>query len=163
VNIAIRPGHVHITQISNNEATVSHLCETCAREKGIMVEVRQEGLLPEIGIDIQRQAQAAPLAARKTPANAVIVTQNSRSSRLRENLAARAVTRSLKRHSLDARSGQRRAPAQGQTVFAPRRKVSWPVPTRQAAPRAGRCDQPRGVRACRALAGYDAGAADARC
>jgi protein arginine kinase activator len=59
------PATVHITQISNNEATVSHLCETCAREKGIMVEVRQEGLLPEIGIDIQRQAQAAPGAARE--------------------------------------------------------------------------------------------------
>ncbi|HMD69302.1 MAG TPA: UvrB/UvrC motif-containing protein [Chitinivibrionales bacterium] len=55
------PATVHIAQISNNVTTVFHLCETCARSKGIMVEVRQEGVLREIGPEHQ-QVRAAPLS-----------------------------------------------------------------------------------------------------
>lgn len=57
------PATVHITQIADNVTTVFHLCETCARSKGIMVEVRQGGLVPEIGLEVQQQAQAVPLTA----------------------------------------------------------------------------------------------------
>ncbi len=56
------PATVHITQISNKVTTVFHLCETCARSKGIMVEVRQEDLRPELGHENQQQARAASLA-----------------------------------------------------------------------------------------------------
>jgi protein arginine kinase activator len=55
------PATVHITQISNNVTTVFHLCEMCARSKGIMVEIRQEALQPELGLEIQQQAQDAPI------------------------------------------------------------------------------------------------------
>lgn len=56
------PATVHITQISNKVTTVFHLCEMCARSKGIMVEVRQKELATEAGLENQHQAQLAPLA-----------------------------------------------------------------------------------------------------
>ena len=56
------PATVHITQISNHVTTVFHLCETCARSKGIMVEIRQEDLQQEPGHENQQPVQAAPLA-----------------------------------------------------------------------------------------------------
>ena len=46
---------VHITRISNESATVSHLCEACAREKGIMVEVPpDDGQAQEINLSATR-------------------------------------------------------------------------------------------------------------
>ncbi len=53
------PATVHVTQISGNHTTVSHLCETCAREKGIMVEVREDGLLQEIHLGTLSRSEAA--------------------------------------------------------------------------------------------------------
>jgi protein arginine kinase activator len=53
------PATVHVTQIAENQATVSHLCETCAREKGIVVEIRQDHALPHIQVQTGPQAQVA--------------------------------------------------------------------------------------------------------
>lgn len=54
------PATVHITQISENQTTVSHLCETCAREKGVVVEIGQDGIVPEV--QVQAEALARPQA-----------------------------------------------------------------------------------------------------
>jgi protein arginine kinase activator len=56
----ISPATVHITQIAENQTTVSHLCETCAREKGIVVEIGQDGIVPEV--QVQAEALARPQA-----------------------------------------------------------------------------------------------------
>jgi protein arginine kinase activator len=55
----VSPATVHITRIAGNHTTVFHLCETCAREKGIMVEVREDGLLQEIHLQTLSQPEAA--------------------------------------------------------------------------------------------------------
>jgi protein arginine kinase activator len=49
---------VHITQITNNETTVSHLCETCARAKGFAVEIKNEVslFLPEMAVKSTTEA-----------------------------------------------------------------------------------------------------------
>jgi protein arginine kinase activator len=52
------PATVHITQIADNQTTVSHLCETCAREKGVVVEIGQDGIVPEV--QVQADALARP-------------------------------------------------------------------------------------------------------
>jgi protein arginine kinase activator len=54
------PATVHITQISENQTTVSHLCETCAREKGVVVEIGQDGIVPEV--QVKAEALARPQA-----------------------------------------------------------------------------------------------------
>ena len=58
------PATVHITQIANNRTIVSHLCETCAREEGVIVEVGRDGIVPEVQVraeePAQPQAQPAP-------------------------------------------------------------------------------------------------------
>lgn len=58
------PATVHITQISENQSTVSHLCETCAREKGVVVEIGQDGIVPEVQVQAEAlaQLQAQPAA-----------------------------------------------------------------------------------------------------
>ena len=38
----INPANIHLTQIMQNETQVSHLCEECARKKGISVSISQE-------------------------------------------------------------------------------------------------------------------------
>lgn len=35
----IKPANIHLTQISQNETTVLHLCEECARKKGVSVTI----------------------------------------------------------------------------------------------------------------------------
>lgn len=58
------PATVHITQIAENQTTVSHLCETCAREKGVVVEIGQDGIVPEVQVQAEAFArlQARPAA-----------------------------------------------------------------------------------------------------
>jgi protein arginine kinase activator len=58
------PATVHITQISENQSTVSHLCETCAREKGVVVEIGRDGIVPEVQVKAEAlaQPQAQPAA-----------------------------------------------------------------------------------------------------
>jgi protein arginine kinase activator len=58
------PATVHITQITETQTTMAHLCETCAREKGIMVEIKQDCILPQIQVQAVplQQAVAAPAA-----------------------------------------------------------------------------------------------------
>lgn len=60
------PATVHITRISNDSATVSHLCEACAREKGIMVEVPPDGQVQEIDLSATR-ADVSSSPAAETP------------------------------------------------------------------------------------------------
>lgn len=38
----VNPANIHLTQIMQNETQVSHLCEECARKKGISVSLTQE-------------------------------------------------------------------------------------------------------------------------
>lgn len=38
----INPASIHLTQIMQNETQVSHLCEECARKKGISLSISQE-------------------------------------------------------------------------------------------------------------------------
>ena len=38
----INPANIHLTQIMQNETHVSHLCEECARKKGINVSLNEE-------------------------------------------------------------------------------------------------------------------------
>lgn len=38
----INPANIHLTQIMQNETKVSHLCEECARKKGISVSITEE-------------------------------------------------------------------------------------------------------------------------
>ncbi len=51
----LSPATVHITRISDNRSTVSHLCEACAREQGIMVEMHQDGTPAAENADPRRQ------------------------------------------------------------------------------------------------------------
>ncbi len=37
-----RPANIHLTQIMQNETLVSHLCEECARKKGINISINEE-------------------------------------------------------------------------------------------------------------------------
>lgn len=38
----INPANIHLTQIMQNETHVSHLCEECARRKGINISINEE-------------------------------------------------------------------------------------------------------------------------
>lgn len=38
----VKPANIHLTQIMQNETLVSHLCEACARKKGISVVLNEE-------------------------------------------------------------------------------------------------------------------------
>jgi protein arginine kinase activator len=51
------PATVHITQIANNQTTVSHLCEACARETGVVVEIGQDGIVPEVQVTAEALAR----------------------------------------------------------------------------------------------------------
>lgn len=42
------PANIHLTQIVHNEVTVQHLCEECARKKGISIVIEEEKSLPHI-------------------------------------------------------------------------------------------------------------------
>lgn len=44
----INPANIHLTQISQNETQVSHLCEECARKKGISVSLTDEAAPPSL-------------------------------------------------------------------------------------------------------------------
>ncbi|HUI92380.1 MAG TPA: UvrB/UvrC motif-containing protein [Chitinivibrionales bacterium] len=57
------PATVHITQIAHHKTIVSHLCETCAREQGVVVEVGRDGIVPEV--QVQADAQAGPAEKEK--------------------------------------------------------------------------------------------------
>lgn len=53
----VKPANIHLTQIMQNETQVSHLCEACARKKGISV-VLNEG-------QAEAEAEDAPQEAEK--------------------------------------------------------------------------------------------------
>jgi protein arginine kinase activator len=57
------PATVHITQITDNQTMVSHLCETCAREKGVIVEIGQGGIVPEVQVKADALVQPQPQPA----------------------------------------------------------------------------------------------------
>ncbi len=38
----VNPANIHLTQIINNETTISHLCEHCAEKKGISISLAEE-------------------------------------------------------------------------------------------------------------------------
>ena len=38
----INPANIHLTQIMQNETQISHLCEECAKKKGISVSIQEE-------------------------------------------------------------------------------------------------------------------------
>ena len=40
----INPANIHLTQIMQNQTHVSHLCEECARKKGINVSISEESV-----------------------------------------------------------------------------------------------------------------------
>lgn len=40
----VQPASIHLTQISQNETHVYHLCEECAKKKGINISVQDESL-----------------------------------------------------------------------------------------------------------------------
>lgn len=44
----MNPANVHLTQIMQNETQVFHLCEDCARKKGISISVNQESAPEEM-------------------------------------------------------------------------------------------------------------------
>ncbi len=43
----VNPANIHLTQIMQNETQVFHLCEECARKKGISITVNEEPLEEE--------------------------------------------------------------------------------------------------------------------
>ena len=53
----ILPANVHLTQINQNETQVFHLCEDCARQKGITISVNEEG---ETQAVVDEKAVSAP-------------------------------------------------------------------------------------------------------
>ena len=55
----INPANIHLTQITQNEVVVQHLCETCARSKGISIVIEQGHALPQQEGSTP-QAQPAP-------------------------------------------------------------------------------------------------------
>lgn len=55
------PANVHVTQIANNETTVFHLCEQCAKKKGISISI--EGLEGVVG----QQSGADAVADKECP------------------------------------------------------------------------------------------------
>jgi len=42
------PATVHVTQISQDESVVFHLCETCAAQKGIQITIQDEPIEPAV-------------------------------------------------------------------------------------------------------------------
>lgn len=38
----VNPANIHLTQIINNETSISHLCESCAQKKGISISLAEE-------------------------------------------------------------------------------------------------------------------------
>ena len=52
----VNPANIHLTQIMQNETQVSHLCEECARKKGISVSLTEDS-----GEGLAQQQGSAPM------------------------------------------------------------------------------------------------------
>jgi protein arginine kinase activator len=53
------PANVHLTQISPGKATVSHLCDACARRKGISITIADGSVAPQ-EVDAPAAPQSKP-------------------------------------------------------------------------------------------------------
>lgn len=51
----INPANIHLTQIMQNETHVFHLCDECARKKGINISVQEEHFESETSPDQQQE------------------------------------------------------------------------------------------------------------
>lgn len=55
----INPANVHLTQIVKDEVTVQHICEKCAKKKGISIVIEEDKSSLQIAAEEQKQEHKA--------------------------------------------------------------------------------------------------------
>lgn len=52
----VNQANVHVTQIMNDQTTVFHLCETCAKKRGITISIEGAAMAPQEGTSVPQKA-----------------------------------------------------------------------------------------------------------
>lgn len=56
----VRAANIHLTQISNDETTVFHLCEDCARKRGIAISIDENAMQEQNKAVVEQDNRRCP-------------------------------------------------------------------------------------------------------